>query len=462
MILIMNLLSKVGFLVAEIIDAKLGSAQINKIYCGTDLVFEKILDTTAPITTPRPLDLVGNPTNTYSTPQTVWLDVNEMCETYYTLDGGEPTTASAKYVGDGIYMDTTKVLKYFSVDLAGNTEAVKTTTYNINAVEMPISYISPSEPIQNTFPITVNITRSILEATTYYKIGSGAQQTFTAPFQVSQSTAGVLSTQIPITYWTVSNAGGTEAQRTLTYNTAGAIAGKAVVTATAGNYYVSVDWAAVQNATSYNVYRSTAAGTLGDLVEEYFTGLHYDDNYAINGTTYYYTVRAANYGGVGAVSDQAVATPSAAPQQPSAWRYLKIEGHGSVQEPATTRLIEFEAWEGVTNWMRQGGLSYSYQAISTGGLIGTIHDGIKTTSGYPIWWTSPVPNANIIIDFGTSRPFTKLSYYSYSTGAVPRSNRFKILGSNTNNGADWVTIWDNSTAQEGVQPALPLGYEKVL
>src|SRR3954454_4299282 len=220
MILIMNLLSKGAFLVAEIKDVKLGSAQVNKIYCGLDLVFEKIIDTTAPITTPRPLDLVNNPTNTYSEPQTVYLDVNEMCDTYYTLDGGEPTTASAKYVGDGIYMDVTKVLKYFSVDLAGNTEAVKTTTYNINAVEVPISYISPSEVIQNNIPITVNITRSILEATTYYKIGTGAQQTFTAPFQVSQSTAGVLGTQIPITYWTVSNAGGTEAQRTLTYNTA--------------------------------------------------------------------------------------------------------------------------------------------------------------------------------------------------------------------------------------------------
>jgi hypothetical protein len=452
----MNLLSKGAFLMAEIKDVRLGTGQVNKIYCGTDLVFEKILDTTAPITTPRPLDLVNNPTNTYDAPQTVYLDVNEMCDTYYTLDGGEPTTASAKYVGDGIYMDATKVLKYFSVDLAGNAEAVKTTTYNINAVEVPISYISPSEVIQNNFPITVNITRSILEATTYYKIGTGAQQTFTAPFQVSQSTAGVLGTQIPITYWTVSNAGGTEAQRTLTYDTAGAIAGKPVVTATAGNYYVSVDWGATPNATSYNVYRSTAAGVLGTLVSEYFTGLHYDDNYAINGTTYYYTVRAANYGGYGALSDQAVATPNAAP---SGWRYLKIIGYGSVQEPATTRMIEVEAWEGATNRMAAATI-LSNDAINAGGLIGTIKDTIKTTSGYPIWWTA-TPNANVVVDLGAVRPLTSLAYYSYSTASVPRANRFKIQGSNTNNGIDWVDLWDAS-ANVTVQPALPSGYERVL
>jgi hypothetical protein len=441
---------------AEIKNVKLGTGQVNKIYCGTDLVFENIVDTTAPITTPRPLDLVNNPSNTYSTPQTVWLDVNEMCDTYYTLDGGTPTTASAKYVGDGIYMDVTKTLKYFSVDQNGNAEAVKTTTYTIETAEVPISYISPTEVIQNTIPITVNITRSILEATTYYKIGSGAQQTFTAPFQVSQSTAGVLSTQIPITYWTVSDLGAAEAPRTLTYDTAGAIAGKAVVTATAGNYYVSVDWGATQNATSYNVYRSTAAGVLGTLVSEYFTGLHYDDNFAINGTTYYYTVRAANYGGVGAVSDQAVATPNAAP---SGWRYLKILGYGSVQEPVTTRMIEVEAWEGATNRMAAATI-LSNEAVSTGGLVGTIKDTIKTTSGYPIWWTA-TPNANVVVDLGAARALTKLNYYSYSTAGVPRANRFKIQGSNTNNGADWVDLWDAST-NVTVQPALPSGYEKIL
>jgi len=441
----------------EIKDVKLGASQVNKIYCGTDLVFEKIIDITAPITTVYPSEIY-----TYLAGQQMWLEVNEMCTTYFTTDGSTPTTASPIF-REAFTVNETTTFKYFSVDLAGNVEAVKTTVFNIEAAgAAPTTTISPSSTTQNSIPFNVSLSSDEVGATIYYRLGTGTQQTYTAPFPVNQTSAGVLSANILVTYWAV-GAEGTEAEKSITYNTAGAIAGKAVVTTFASSWYVSVDWGATANATSYNVYRSTTEGVLGDLVSEFNAGLHYDDNWAMNGTVYYYTVRAANYGGVGALSDQAIATPPLnEPAEPSGWRYLKIEGYGSVEEAATTRLIEFEAWEGVTNWMRQGGLTYSHQAISTGGLIGTIHDGIKTTSGYPIWWTAPTPNANIVIDFGTSRPFTKLNYYSYSTAGVPRTNRFKILASNTNNGTDWQTLWDNSTGQLGVQPALPLGYEKVL
>jgi len=458
----MNLLFKGAFLVAEIKDVRLGTGQVNKIYCGTDLVFEKIVDTTAPITTPRPLDLANNPTNTYYEPQTVWLDVNEMCDTYYTLDGGTPTTAAAKYVGDGIYMDATKVLKYFSVDQNGNTEAVKTTTYNIVIGATPTTTISPSSTTQNSIPFTVTLSTDEVGATIYYKLGTGAQQTYTAPFSVTQSIVGVQSTNILVTYWAV-GAEGTESQKSITYNTAGAIAGKAVVTATPASWYVSVDWGATANATSYNVYRSTAAGVLGDLVSEFLTGLHYDDNLAINGTTYYYTVRAANYGGVGALSDQAIATPNAAP---SGWRYLKIQGYGATEagQEVTTRLIEFEAWEGATNRMLSG-VTYTGEAPSnagTGGALAQIGNGVKTSTSntYPFWWTA-TPNANIIIDFGTARALTKLNYYGYSLSGVQRANRFNVLASNTNNGTDWVNIWNMQT-NTTLQPILPNGYEKIL
>ena len=61
-------------------DVRLGNIQVDKIYSGADLVFEKTpIDTTAPITSIRPYDAVNNPTNTYTEPQTIYLDVNEMC-----------------------------------------------------------------------------------------------------------------------------------------------------------------------------------------------------------------------------------------------------------------------------------------------------------------------------------------------------------------------------------------------
>jgi hypothetical protein len=119
----------------------LGSNQVDKIYNGTNLVFENTpLDTTAPITSIRPYDAVKNPTNTYTEPQTVYLDVNEMADTYYTLDGGTPTTASAHYLGDGILIDATKTIKYFSVDQSGNAETPKELTYTIQTVQQPPAF----------------------------------------------------------------------------------------------------------------------------------------------------------------------------------------------------------------------------------------------------------------------------------------------------------------------------------
>jgi Chitobiase/beta-hexosaminidase C-terminal domain len=137
MILNMNLLSKGGSSLADIKNVMLGLTQVQKIYAGTDLVFEKIIDATAPITSIRPFDAINNPTNTYTAAQTVYLDCNEMADTYYTLDGSDPTTASTLYTGNGIAIDATTTIKYFSVDLAGNAEAIKTTTYTINAPSAP-------------------------------------------------------------------------------------------------------------------------------------------------------------------------------------------------------------------------------------------------------------------------------------------------------------------------------------
>ncbi len=443
---------------AEINDVKFGNAQVNKVYVGNEMIFEKVVDTTAPITTPRP-----DATITYTSAQTVYLDVNEMCDTYYTLDGTTPTTGSTKYTGDGILVEATTTIKYFSIDQAGNVEAVKTTTYTINDVA-PHTTISPSATVQNTIPFTVTLTTDEAGATIYYKVGTGAQQTYTAPFSVNQNQAGVLGTQITVQYWSV-GAQGTEATKTITYDTSGSVPTIPVLTATAGAGQVALSWTTSQNATAYTVFRSEVSGTLGTALAptQYMTGTSYTDTGLVAGTTYYYTVRASNYGRVND-SVQKSAVPTSAPA-PNSWRYLRIEGYGSIEEPATTRIIEFEAWEGATN--RMTGATYvSSEAISnagTGGTLAQISNGTKTTTSnsYPLWWTT-TPNAHVVIDLLAQRTLTKLNYYSYSTSSVPRSNRFKIQASNTNNGTDWVDIWDNSTAQAGVQPVLPAGYEKTL
>ena len=82
-------------------------------------------DTTAPITTASP---VGG---TYSAAVNVTLSVNESANTFYTVDGSAPTQSSPIYTTP-IAISATTTLRYFSVDLAGNAEALKQQVYTIS------------------------------------------------------------------------------------------------------------------------------------------------------------------------------------------------------------------------------------------------------------------------------------------------------------------------------------------
>ena len=149
------------------------------------------------------------------------------------------------------------------------------------------------------------------------------------------------------------------------------------------------------------------------------------------------------------------------------WRYLLLEGYGAAEsgQESTTRLIEFQAWAGATNAMQGGSvvIEWDIPDNTTKPPQSSIKDGnfAITANTYPYWWTA-TPNGNVVIDLGSQQNLTKLNWFGYSTGAAPRTNRFNVKASNTNNGTDWVTIWDNQTGQAGVQPILPNGYEKVL
>jgi hypothetical protein len=407
---------------------------------------------------------IGTATSvTLSVGQPLWIDCQEnpsgtlvACRTYYTTDGSTPTTNSALYT-DALTFDTSVTLKTLTVSTSGVAEAVKTLTVNVAAP--PVTTISPSATVQNAIPITVTLTSSEQGATIYYKIGSNATQyTYTAPFQVSQDSAGVLSTQIPVTYWSV-GANGTETAKSITYDTSGALPVASTLTATAGNNQVNLSWTAAANVTSYTVYRSTTSGALGTWIgtSQYLSKntTSLIDTGVTAGTTYYYTVYSNNYQ-THAESSQKSATPTAAPSKAS-WRYLKIQGYGTATD-TTSRIIEFEAISAGVNRMT-GATILSSDAPNNTGTAAQIKDGVKTTTAnsYPLYWTA-VPNANIVVDLGTSYAIDQMNYYSYSVSGDQRENRFKILGSNTNNGTDWTTVWDNSTGQLGLQPLLPSGY----
>jgi hypothetical protein len=279
---------------ADINNVKLGDIQVNKIYVGDQLnwIYEEP-DTTAPITTlyPNPTDVLL----THYAGQQVWFEVNETCDTYYTLDGTTPTTASTLFT-EPFTLNETTTIKYFSVDLAGNTESVKTTVFDI-AGAVPFTSISPASTIQNTIPFTVSLSATNNPTAIYYKLGAtGTQQTYTAPFQVTQSSAGVNSTNIKVTYWSV-NANGTETEKIITYDTSGAMPSQPIVEVTNGVNEVTLDWLPTENTTSYTVFRSDIQGQRGTILlpSQYQTATTYTDTTAIGGNTYYYTVQAGTY-----------------------------------------------------------------------------------------------------------------------------------------------------------------------
>ena len=90
----------------------------------------------------------------------------------------------------------------------------------------------------------------------------------------------------------------------------------ATLTATPATGQVTLSWASVTGATSYNVKRSTTSGT-GYLTIANATGTSYTNSGLTNGTTYYYVVSGVCSCGEGANSSQVTAKPQA-PVAPAA------------------------------------------------------------------------------------------------------------------------------------------------
>lgn len=136
------------------------------------------------------------------------------------------------------------------------------------------------------------------------------------------------------------------------------------LSATAGNGVVNLSWSAPADdggaqVTAYEVYRRTSStpyariATLGNV-------LAYKDTGRTNGTTYWYQVAAANSAGVGAVSNEASAKPTAPATRPSAPRSLKASN-----VPTGIHLT----WQPPTS---SGGSTLTgYRVYRTGGSGGT-------------------------------------------------------------------------------------------
>ena len=162
------------------------------------------IDTVAPVTT------ASLASGTYASVQSVKLTCNDPTATvYFTIDGSQPTIASAKYSAP-LTVSKTTVLNFFAQDPAGNPEAIKTQSYTI------ITLTTTAAPMGGVFNATqtVELTTNSVGATIMYTLNpitpAPNYSVYKAPILMSASNTTLM-------YYAIDAAGVTETTKTEIY-----------------------------------------------------------------------------------------------------------------------------------------------------------------------------------------------------------------------------------------------------
>ena len=131
----------------------------------------------------------ANPTSgLYNTIKNIKLSMSEQGTIYYTTDGSTPTYNSDRYFSH-LTLTNTTILKFFAMDLSGNTSPIYTETYTIDTIS-PTAKANPIGGLYNTNKI---ITLSINEnGTIYYTLNrttpTTASTKYNTPITISTTT----------------------------------------------------------------------------------------------------------------------------------------------------------------------------------------------------------------------------------------------------------------------------------
>jgi len=245
-----------------------------------------------------------------------------------TAAGGESTTPIASGITAVSYTDTsvTNGTKYFYKVAAVNSGGTSALSAEASATPEPGVPSAPTGLVATVNNASVSLSWTASSGATSYNVYRGTTSGGESTTPIANAITAASYSDITVTNGTTYfyrvaavNAGGTSALSAEASATPepGIPSAPASLAATASNASVSLSWTASTGATSYNVYRGTAAGGESTTpIASGITATSYSDTSATNGTTYFYKVAAVNAGGTSALSAEASATPESGTSTP--------------------------------------------------------------------------------------------------------------------------------------------------
>jgi fibronectin type 3 domain-containing protein len=215
--------------------------------------------------------------------------------------------------------------------------------------------------------------------------------------------------------------------------------------ATAGNNAVGLVWQPVPGAANYNVMRGAASG--GETFLATVSSSTYQDTTVTNGNTYYYEVTGMNSTGTGVPSNEAYATPEAAP--PPAPVLSATPGNAQVVLTWTTApgAASYDVYEGAA----AGGESAT--PIETG-ITATSYTVTGLTNGTPYYFEVAGVNSG-----GTGADSNEVSATPASPPAAPTGltaaagvEQAVLTWTAVSGAASYNVYQGTATGQEGATP----------
>jgi len=213
--------------------------------------------------------------------------------------------------------------------------------------------------------------------------------------------------------------------------------------ATAGNTQVALSWTASSGATSYNVYRgTTAGGESATAVATGVTGTTYTNTGLINGTAYYYKVKAVNSAGTSGYSNEASATPVlAVPSAPTGLTATAGNTQVALSWTASSGAASYNVYRGTT----AGGESTT--AIATG-ITTTSYTNTGLTNGSTYYYKVKAVNASGTSGYSNEASATpNLAIPAAPTGLTATAgNAQVVLTWTASSGATSYNVYRGTTA----------------